>query len=231
MKFSITKFEEDIERIIQAEKKSSAILGVCHQNRYNPENMFVKEYIADKEVKGAFGNVVWQRTEEYYKSADWRGKWQTEGGGALINQALHTLDLLIWLVGEPEKISSNISNHSLRGIIEVEDTANIVASGKINFTFFATNASPVLFPVSITLAVDDEFLMVYRQKVMIGEKEYDFEKDTKVYGKCCYGSGHKGLFKDFYDTVKSGNKFWIDGTEASKVIKVILAAYNQNKIN
>ncbi len=221
--------EEDIDRIIEAEKKSSAILGVCHQNRYNPENRFVKEYIKDKKIKGAFGNMVWQRTEEYYRSGDWRGKWQTEGGGVLINQALHTLDLLIWFAGEPDNISSTISNHSLKGVIEVEDTANIIASGKANFSFFGTNASSCNFPVYITIAADDEYIMVYSPKVIIGDKEFNFEKDNRVYGKCCYGSGHNGLIKEFYDAVKKGEKFWIDGKEASKVIKLILSVYKQNR--
>ena len=220
--------EEDIERIIEAEKKSSAILGVCHQNRYNAENRFVKEYVKDKKVKGAFGNMVWQRTEEYYRSDAWRGKWQTEGGGVLINQALHTLDLLIWFTGEPDRISSTITNHSLKGVIEVEDTASIIASGNTNFTFFGTNASSVNFPVYITIAVDDEYVMVYSPKVIIGDKEFNFEKDNRVYGKCCYGSGHTGLIKEFYDTIKNGEKFWIDGNEASKVIKLILSVYKQN---
>ena len=222
--------EEDIERILEAENKSSAILGVCHQNRYNAENKFVKEYIKDKNVKGALGNMVWQRTEEYYRSGDWRGKWQTEGGGVLINQALHTLDLLIWFVGEPDSVSSSITNHRLKGVIEVEDTANIIASGKSNFTFFGTNSSSVNFPVYITIAADDEYILVYSPKVIVGDKEYNFEKDKRIYGKCCYGNGHDGLIKEFYDSIKKGEKFWIDGKEASKVIKLILSVYKQNNL-
>ena len=220
--------EEDIKRIIESEKKSRAILGVCHQNRYNSENKFVKDYIKDKNVLGAFGSMVWARTKEYYSSADWRGTWLKEGGGVLINQALHTLDLLIWFVGEPDNIYSSISNYSLQGVIEVEDTASIIASGKADFTFFATNASTVEFPVNISLKTDDEQIFICQQKVIVGDKEYNFEKDSRIYGKCCYGSGHKGLFEDFYDKAKRGEKFWIDGKEASKVIKAILTAYKQN---
>ena len=223
--------EEDIDRILQAEKRSKAKLGICHQNRYNSVNSFVKEYLKDKEIVGAHAHMVWKRTADYYNSADWRGKWDSEGGGVLINQALHTLDLLIWFLGEPENISANISNHSLKGVIEVEDTANIIAKGNANFTFFATNASSYSLPVLVNIATKDEQILVYENRVIIGEKEYDFVKDTRVYGKCCYGTGHAGVFKDFYQAISENKDFWINGEEASKVIKVIFETYHQGREN
>ncbi len=221
--------EEDIPRILEAEKRSKAKLGVCHQNRYNSVNTFVKEYLKGKKVIGAHAHMVWKRTKDYYNSADWRGKWATEGGGVLINQALHTLDLLIWFLGEPKIINASISNLSLNDVIEVEDTANIVAKGNANFTFFATNASDYSFPVFVNIATEDEQILVYENRVIVGDKEYDFVKDTRVYGKCCYGTGHTGVFKDFYSAVKNDDQFWINGEEACKVIKVILETYKQGK--
>lgn len=221
--------QEDISRIIDAENRSSAKLGVCHQNRYNKVNVFVKDYLKDKEIMGAHAHMVWKRTADYYNSADWRGKWQTEGGGVLINQALHTLDLLIWLLGQPDSIKSSIANNSLGGVIEVEDTASIVAKGNANFTFFATNASEYSFPVMLNIATKDEQILVYENKVLIGDREYDFEKDKTIYGKCCYGTGHKGLFNEFYQSLDCDDKFWLNGLEASKVIKTILQVYENGK--
>ena len=217
--------EQDIPRILDAEKSSKAILGVCHQNRYNQENLFLKEYLKDKKVIGGFGNVVWNRCKDYYASADWRGKWQTEGGGVLINQALHTLDLMQWLIGMPTKLSATVSNLTLKNYIEVEDTASIICSGDSKFTFFATNGGCCDFPVGINIKTDKESISVLKGKVVTANAVYDFEKDNTVYGKCCYGTGHLGLMRDFYDCVKSGRKFEIDGYEASKVIKIILATY------
>ena len=107
--------EEDIPRILEAEKNSDAMLGVCHQNRYNPANLYVKEYIKDKTVLGGVGQVSWKRDAAYYASGEWRGKWETEGGGVLINQALHTLDLMQWFCGMPEYLSASISNLTLDG--------------------------------------------------------------------------------------------------------------------
>ena len=71
---------------------------------------------------------------------------------------------------------------------------------------------------------------MYSPKVIVGDKEYNFEKDKRIYGKCCYGNGHDGLIKEFYDSIKKGEKFWIDGKEASKVIKLILSVYKQNNL-
>ena len=219
---------EDIVRILDAEKKSKAQLGVCHQNRYNPNNMFVKEYLKDKKIIGGYGSVFWHRDKEYYSQASWRGRKDTEGGGVLINQALHTLDLLQWLIGMPEELASDISNLSLSGCIEVEDTAAVICRGKTDFQFFATNAGCCDFPVSLTIKTDKEILNILPAKVITESAVYDFEKDKRIYGKCCYGTGHQALFDDFYDCVKTGRKFPIDGRESSKVVKIILAAYRSN---
>lgn len=219
--------EEDIDRILLAEKNSNAVLGVCHQNRYNKENAFVKEYLADKKVVCGHGEQVWTRTKEYYAQDIWRGKWQTEGGGVLINQSLHTLDLLIWVLGEPQEVVAHLDNVSLKGVIEVEDTASLICSNGGNFTFFATNASKTDFPVALRFLTDKERVEILPQKVIIEDKVFNFEPNAKVYGKACYGVGHERLFIDYYDALKNNRKFAIDGLEASKVIRVILKAYKQ----
>ena len=73
--------KEEIDAVLEAEKNSSAKLGICLQNRYNAPNAYVKDYLADKEILAATGNVVWHRGAAYYNSGAWRGKWATEGGG------------------------------------------------------------------------------------------------------------------------------------------------------
>ncbi len=220
--------EEDIGRIIEAEKKSRAMLGVCHQNRYNLANLYVKEYLKDKEIEGGVGQVSWHRDAEYYRSGDWRGKWESEGGGVLINQALHTLDLMIWFCGMPDSISASTSNLTLDGVIEVEDTVAICAKGERGFNFYASNGSAVDLPVEITLKVSGDTVKLMPKYAVVGGEILKFENTAPKGIKSCYGSGHGALFADFYDCVMSGRKFEIDGTEASKVIRVILAAYKSN---
>lgn len=218
--------EEDIERIKTAEQKSKAKLGVCHQNRYNDVNVYLKNYLADKEILSAYGNMVWKRDKSYYGQAAWRGTKAQEGGGVLINQALHTLDLMQWLCGMPKSVAATVGNFSLKNVIEVEDTASIFCIGKQNFSFYATNAGGCDMDPQIVLKLKSgEEIVAYPQKLYIDGEKVCNEEIEKFAGKCCYGNGHKKLFADFYDCLKAGKKFEINGAEAAKVIKIILATY------
>lgn len=215
----------EIDAILEAEKHSSAQLGVCLQNRYNAPNAYVKDYLSDKQILSATGNVIWHRGEKYYNSAAWRGKWATEGGGVLINQALHTLDLMQWICGMPDAVTATISNLTLSDTIEVEDTAFALYSGGSEFSFFATVGSAKDFDVEMTFKTADETIKVMKEEVIINGKSITFEKNETVYGKLCYGSGHKRLIADFYECIEIGGNFAINGTEAAKVVKLIRGAY------
>ena len=217
--------EEEIEAILAAEKASSATLGVCFQNRFNPANRFVLDYVKDKEILSVCGQVAWHRGADYYASGAWRGKWDTEGGGVLINQAIHTLDLTALLAGMPREVMANCSNLSLKGQIEVEDTATVVGIGDVPFTFFATNASPCGMSVEITVKTRDEEIKILPHTVLIGDRVYSFPKEQRVLGKSCYGTGHIALFERFYDSIERGEHFPIDGAEGAKAVRILLAAY------
>ena len=221
--------EEDISRIMKAEKSSMAILGVCHQNRYNNVNVFLKKYLTNKGILSAHGTVVWKRDEQYYGQADWRGKWQTEGGGALINQALHTLDLMQWLCGEPKTLKARIENFSLSDVIEVEDSAMLLCEGAQRFTFYATNAGGCDMATEIRLKLKSgENIVAFPNSLWINDKIVSTEDMEVVLGKCCYGNGHEKLIADFYECIETGRAFSIDCEEAAKVIRMILAAYASN---
>ena len=75
---------------------------------------------------GAVASVTWFRDADYYRQRPWRGRWATAGGGALINQAIHTLDLLLWCLGDARDVRGRASTLFLDDVIEVEDTASVV---------------------------------------------------------------------------------------------------------
>ena len=218
---------EDIDRILAAEAASSAILGVCHQNRYLPSNQFAKDYLKDKKILGAHGSVVWHRDAAYYASGAWRGKWATEGGGSLINQALHTLDLTMWFCGDPDAVIATTANLTLKNEIEVEDTVFARFEGDVPFTFLGTNTAGADIPVQISLHLSDHtHLTVLPSTVLIGGVPVPSATvQRQARGKECYGSGHETLIADFYDCVKEGRHFPIDGREGARVIRLILATY------
>ncbi len=216
---------DEIEKIKRAAEKSEANFGVCLQNRYNGENLYIKEYLKDKKIVSVTGTVAWHRDGAYYASAPWRGKQSTEGGGVLINQALHTLDLVLWLTGAPETVTASVSNLTLQNAIEVEDSAVIIGKGKPGFVFFATNGSPADMPVELTVKTDDEIIKVTPGSVVINGEAIRFREKYEALGKKCYGSGHEALINDFYDCISNGRKFAIGAEEAARSVKVILAAY------
>ncbi len=221
--------KEEIEAVLQAEEKSSAQLAVCFQNRYTAKNLFVKEYLCGKRVKKGYASLVWARGADYYNSAAWRGTKKYEGGGVLINQAIHTLDRLNEYMGGFDELVANCSNLSLQGIIEVEDTATVCLYGEDKkATFMATNANAFEQPVEITLVLDSgDVLEIIGDNVKVNGELKEFTTST-YYGKACYGMGHAPLIADFYDCVKTGRKFAVDGKEGAKALRIVLAAYDSN---
>jgi UDP-N-acetyl-2-amino-2-deoxyglucuronate dehydrogenase len=114
----------ECDAMISACERAGITLGIVFQSRFDPLTLKLKSLI-DSETLGRLdwvsANTIWFRSDEYYRSAPWRGTWEHEGGGVLINQAIHSIDLLLWLSGMPTRVTARIRtlNHS----IEVEDAA------------------------------------------------------------------------------------------------------------
>ena len=177
---------------------------VVLQNRLNTCIATMKEIIEKEtygKVKMARGILTWFRDMSYYNQAEWRGKWDTEGGGVLINQAVHTMDYFSYLIGEVTDVKARMANFSLDEI-EVEDTfmARLVMKGNIPGIFFATNAygknAAPLFEVELeegTLRYIDKKL--YMNGEQIAE---DTKSVSTVNGKDYWGNSHERIFTSFY---------------------------------
>ena len=220
--------EEDIPRILEAEKKSGRRLGVCLQNRYNAANLEARRL--SEGARAGFGTVVWERNEGYYASGSWRGKWETEGGGVMINQALHTLDLLIWMLGMPKSVQATCENRHLGGVIEVEDTASALFTYEDGrcFNFYATTAGGADMPVQITLAGNGHTVTATPDTLTLDGHAVEKEGGHAKIGKDVWGDGHAKLVADFYRSVEEDTPFAIDGEEGAKVVRAILAMYRSS---
>jgi predicted dehydrogenase len=97
-----------------------------------------------------------------------------------------------------------------------------------NFNFFATNSNSASLPVSVIIKTDKGEIIALGDKVIVDGEVKTFGSANKYYGKVCYGIGHEIAIKEFYDCIKEGRKFAVDGEEASKVIKMILATYSSS---
>ncbi|MBQ7976108.1 MAG: Gfo/Idh/MocA family oxidoreductase [Clostridia bacterium] len=177
------------------------------QNRKNPCAQRLKEIISNEvygKVKSACAFLTWSRDREYYESEEWRGKWSTEGGGLMINQAVHTLDLLCWLGGGYKSLKGGISNRKLGGIIEVEDTADMVIAlnSGIDACFYATNCSQTSAAPRIEFECEKGTLRYGNNMLILISKdnvsilEYD---STEVPGKSYWGRGHESVIREYYD--------------------------------
>ncbi len=184
-------------------------VGLVFQNRLNPCAVKLKEIIESGELgklKATKAIVTWCRDKDYYASGEWRGKWATEGGGVLINQSIHTLDILCYLGGEVESVDANMFNYSLKDFIEVEDTcvARLNYKNGNKGIFFATNAyTSTNFP-QIEFVFENTTVRYMEQGLFVGSEKVASD-EMAVYGKACWGVGHLGLFTDYYDEGKLFN--------------------------
>ena len=161
----------ELGELVEAEKKSDKKVCIMFQNRKNYAILKLKELV-ENEAYGKLisisGFMTWLRDEAYYKADAWRGKWETEGGGALINQSVHLLDMMRFVGGEIDSVKANISTKYLNDVIEVEDTADALFFYKsgIRGCFYATNAYGTTTPFQMVvecekgrLRYSDNFLM------------------------------------------------------------------------
>ncbi|MBO4284208.1 MAG: Gfo/Idh/MocA family oxidoreductase [Clostridia bacterium] len=222
--------EDEIERILKAEKESAGRVCVCFQNRLNPTVIAAKELVANYGgVSSARASVTWNRDEEYYRSENWRGKTATEGGGVLINQAIHELDLLIGFSGTPVTVSARTANHRHTGVIEVEDTAELLIgfeNGAIGF-FTATTAFGCDAPNFLELfCKNGKRITLLGEKLYVDGAPYDVSGDGySSLGKECWGAGHVRLIDRFYEALESASPMPVTLSSAAVPLRVLLAAY------
>ena len=219
---------EQLAAIEKAAKESRAQLGVCLQNRYEPNILHARKLALETGIRAAYGDVVWNRDAAYYASGEWRGRWETEGGGVMINQALHTLDLLQWICGMPTHVTAHISNDHLKDAIEVEDTAAArftCADGSV-FHIFATTGAGASFPAHLRFSLKDKRCLHAETNLLtLGGTSLEREDSTAFSGKAVWGTGHKALIHDFYRCIQESLPFPIDTREGSKVVRLILSMY------
>ena len=230
----------DGERLAIVAEGSRGVLGVCFQNRYNDTAQKVRELLGGGglgRVLGARASVTWFRDAAYYARRDWRGRWATAGGGVLMNQAIHTLDLLQWFVGPVTDVRGTVATLALPDVIEVEDTAALrmrhrtAAGDTVGSVFYATNGHVENTPVTVEIITEHARLRLDADlTVTHGDGRVEvFQPATVTSGERAYwGASHGLLIDDFYRHVRAGKHFWIDAPAALETLRVVQAAYDQS---
>lgn len=227
---------EEGRRLVEAAERSPAKIAVCFQNRYNATSQAMRKKLDGGtlgRVVGASATVMWHRSAGYYRDRPWRGTWAEGGGGLMMNQAIHTVDLLQWLVGDVAKVEGRASTRSLGGVIEVEDTTEFVADhvNGARSVFYATLANAVNAPVTLDIVAEKATLSLRGDLTVThadGTVEVIHERIAETGGRSYWGVSHELLIKDFYARLNEPGPFWIDPAEASKSLSIVKEIYAQS---
>ena len=227
---------KDCDAIIATAKEKNLKVCVSHQNRFNPPIQKLRRAIEE----GRFGRIMngtarilWTRDDNYYKQAPWRGTAEFDGG-TLMNQCIHNIDLLQWMMGsEVERVHAERETF-LRNI-EMEDFGAILIRFK-NGAIGIVEGSAVVYPKNLeeTLSIFGETGTVVIGGLAVNEiKTWDFA-DERDYDRAetgsteidnVYGKGHTPLFKDFIDAIRENREPLVSGEEGKKAVGIIAKAY------
>jgi UDP-N-acetyl-2-amino-2-deoxyglucuronate dehydrogenase len=229
---------EKIDALIGAADENNIKLGGIFQRRTYPTSHLVREAVRG----GKLGKVVlgdaylkYFRSHEYYASADWRATWELDGGGALMNQGVHGIDLLLWIMGAVRQVSA-FTRHLVRNIA-VEDTAVAILefeTGALGVIEGTTSVTPGE-PTRHEFHGDDGTIILTESKITkwhCGEERQPPEVEQVDTGggavsdpTAIGAGGHMILIQDLVNAIEEGREPMIPGREARRAVECILAIY------
>ncbi len=226
--------KSELDEIIDFVNKNNAQNKVCVvlQNRTNNAIVKLKE-IADNEktgkLLGIIGMMNWHRDESYYKQDEWRGKKSTEGGGVMINQAVHLLDMMLFFGGKVKSINTSINHWKIKNI-EVEDISQALIEFENGATgiFQATNCYVCDEPYYIDIKFENIHLryadgMLY-QITKDGCNVIAKDELVKV-GKSYWGNGHCNVINSYYSYLNTGIKRFSNICDAFDTMDLLYKFY------
>ena len=238
---------ERAQLIEDARKRTGMTCGVVHQNRFNVDMYPIREAVESgrmgKLILGTFA-VKWYRDQSYYDNGGWRGTWEMDGGGSLMNQAVHTVDLMQWLMGEVESVTSHVGiyNHD----IQTEDTtASLIKlkSGAVATFVSTTCAYPgisteiMLYGANGSVEANADCLKTWKMK---DAEDEDAEEEAMLarYGggnmiaipeDAARSFGHDHVVRNMIDAVLDGHDPEVMPADAIKAVKIVCAVYESAK--
>lgn len=225
------------DQIIAAEEASGRTVSVISQRRFQAPAVFIKSAIDSGRLgrlTSGIAESAFFRSQEYYDSGDWRGTVEIDGGGALINQGIHALDLLIWMLGVPVQVSAH-TGRIAHERIEVEDVAAatiLFESGAIGLILASTAARPGL-PVRVAIHGDQGIAVIDNEQLAFFESSVDGSgSDASLRsappergGWGPLDTAHRAQVEDFIDAVAEGRSPKVSTQAGRRSLAVVLAVY------
>lgn len=229
----------DADAIIeQAEQKH---LKVCtnHQNRFNKSIQKIRKAVEDNRFGKMFygtATIRWNRNQDYYKQATWRGTWE-EDGGALMNQCIHNIDLLRWMMGDDVDTVYGMTDQMNHPYIDCEDLGLAVIKF-MNGSYGVVEGTTDIYPNNL-----EETLYLFGEKgtVKAGGKsdntievwnfagsQDDPEQIIQQFSENppnVYGFGHTPLYADMIDAIENDREPYVDGEAGRRALELVLAIY------
>lgn len=233
---------QDADEIIKRSQQKGVKVSACHQNRFNIAVQEMRKALEN----GRFGklshgsiHVRWNRNQDYYTQAPWRGKWASDGG-ALMNQCIHGIDLLRWMMGDEITEVYGVTRQQFHHYLEAEDIGMAVvkfSNGAVATIEGTTN----VYPKNL-----EETLYLFGEKgtVKLGGKStnaidvWDFAQDDTSDGNNqgfheetanVYGNGHTSLYADVIDAIKNDRQPYVDAQAGKNALELVLAIYKSQK--
>lgn len=232
----------DAEEIIRRSEEKHVKVSACHQNRFN---IAVQEMRKALEA-GRFGklshgsiHVRWNRNKDYYTQAPWRGTW-AQDGGALMNQCIHGIDLLRWMMGDDVEEVYGVTRQQFHHYMEAEDIGMAVVKFK-NGAVATIEGTTNVYPQNL-----EETLYLFGENgtVKLGGKStnnidvWNFSDETEADDKNkgleeqtsnVYGNGHTSLYADVIDAIKNNRKPYVDAVAGRNALEMVLSIYKSMK--
>ena len=230
---------EDADNIIEAAYKNGVKVCANHQNRFNKSIQKIREAIEKNRFGKLFygtAHIRWCRDHEYYDRASWRGTWEQDGG-ALMNQCIHNIDLLRWMMGDEISEVVGMTDRLHHDYIEAEDLGIALVRFK-NGSYGIIEGTTDVYPKNL-----EETLYLFGEKgtVKAGgasvnkieewrfsdmlddpeEVKHQFAENPPN----VYGYGHTPLYADMIDAIKTNRKPYVDGEAGKRALELVLAIY------
>lgn len=233
---------QDADKIIEAAEEKGVKVCACHQNRFNIAVQKCRQALE----QGRFGrlshgavHVRWNRNRDYYNQALWRGTW-AQDGGALMNQCIHGIDLLRWMMGDEIEEVYGVTRQQFHTYLEAEDIGMAVVKFK-NGAVATVEGTTNVYPNNL-----EETLYIFGEKgtVKLGGKstnnidiwEFADEGESDISNKGLeeatlnvYGNGHTSLFADMAAAILENREPYVDGYAGKRALELVLAIYLSSK--
>jgi UDP-N-acetyl-2-amino-2-deoxyglucuronate dehydrogenase len=228
---------ERVDAVIREADRTGQKVGVFFQDRLKPDIVKIKSIVDTGQLGKpvlASGRVKWYRPPDYYGDSRWRGTWALDGGGALMNQAIHTVDLLLWIFGPVVRVSGSVATRLHR--IEVEDTAAAVfefASGALGTLEAATSVFPgysrrvELTGAQGTVVLEHDRIVSadLRTSSLLGSADAvsgDISATSPVVADT---TPHRRIFEDFIRAIRTDGTPVCDARAGRRSVEVVQAIY------